>query len=263
MTCSRPETRRSPERGAGSVRRYRAGFTLIELLVVVSIIALLIAILMPSLRGARDQAKKVRCMANLRAIGIALRTYADDNRQEMPGYNTVGRHGFRITPRTRLTPSAAEESWGLQAVLEVGQAAKVLPNGLAYPVPVDKPMYMPGDSAAWVCPANPGLKDWEGQWAKWGNTYMYRMNSGGTYNIDRLATGAGMWKSPLVWDNYRYLPGESGFIGPFNGPGYRIEEENQRPPHRTVGLSSRSSTAYWIAVFADGHCQQNGMNKAP
>lgn len=55
------------------------GFTLIELLVVVSIIALLLAILLPSLRQAREQAKRTVCASNLRQLGIAHHTYASDN----------------------------------------------------------------------------------------------------------------------------------------------------------------------------------------
>ncbi len=58
------------------------GFTLVELLVVVSIIALLISILLPSLQGARDNAKSVKCAVNMRSIVQAGLTYASEDRQE-------------------------------------------------------------------------------------------------------------------------------------------------------------------------------------
>src|SRR5271154_6665991 len=59
-------------------------FTLIELLVVVAIIALLVAILIPSLSKARDRARTVRCGANLRQWGIAAWNYSAANNGVLP-----------------------------------------------------------------------------------------------------------------------------------------------------------------------------------
>ena len=67
-------------KGAFAIRfaRIRA-FTLIELLVVMSIISMLMAILLPCLGYARERAKRVACMANLRSIGQGIHVYANDN----------------------------------------------------------------------------------------------------------------------------------------------------------------------------------------
>ena len=61
-------------------RKKKCGFTLVELLVVISIIAMLLAILMPALKKARDVARSVICQARNRQIGIALNTYAEANK---------------------------------------------------------------------------------------------------------------------------------------------------------------------------------------
>lgn len=57
----------------------RRGFTLIELLVVVAVIALLAAILFPVFLRTREQARRTRCVSNLKQFGSAFTMYADDN----------------------------------------------------------------------------------------------------------------------------------------------------------------------------------------
>ena len=65
-------------------RRGICAFTLIELLVVISVIALLIALLLPALRTARDSAQAVMCSSNLRQLGLVLPMYANDYDSQLP-----------------------------------------------------------------------------------------------------------------------------------------------------------------------------------
>ncbi len=72
----------------GSRLRVANAFTLIELLVVISIIALLLAILVPALSGSRAEAYSVKCKANLHMLGIGIVMYADANDGfVIPSYN--------------------------------------------------------------------------------------------------------------------------------------------------------------------------------
>ena len=65
-------------------RQSLAGFTLIELLVVVAIIALLVAILLPSLKEAREQARVAVCQSNLHQLSVGFYTYVEDARGFLP-----------------------------------------------------------------------------------------------------------------------------------------------------------------------------------
>jgi prepilin-type N-terminal cleavage/methylation domain-containing protein/prepilin-type processing-associated H-X9-DG protein len=65
-------------------RKPGRGFTLIELLVVIAVIAVLMAILLPALSRAREQAKATRCLSNLKQIGLAMHAYAGDYNYKVP-----------------------------------------------------------------------------------------------------------------------------------------------------------------------------------
>ncbi|MCC6821042.1 MAG: DUF1559 domain-containing protein [Verrucomicrobia subdivision 3 bacterium] len=68
-----------------SIHRLPA-FSLMELLVVIAIIALLAALLLPSLSQAKERGKRIACVSNLRQIGIATQLYADETKSYPPAW---------------------------------------------------------------------------------------------------------------------------------------------------------------------------------
>lgn len=91
-------------------RQRRFAFTLIELLVVISIIAVLIAILLPALANARDSARRILCVSNQRQLTVGVISYAVDNHGEAPRHANADSAPspqylpYRVYPNTFVDP---------------------------------------------------------------------------------------------------------------------------------------------------------------
>jgi prepilin-type N-terminal cleavage/methylation domain-containing protein len=162
------------QRVKSSRHGFRAnGFTLIELLVVISVIALLIALLLPALSRAKEAGQRVKCASNLHQIGLGLHNYGHDHKGWLPSgdwrtgnlMNAAGEtyayqdNGFSMINGTRL-----ENYYGLQLSI------------LGCPVAAYQPKYWGGNADLVL-------------------GYLYNGGPGNWYTINPNPYGLDMWRN--------------------------------------------------------------------
>jgi prepilin-type N-terminal cleavage/methylation domain-containing protein/prepilin-type processing-associated H-X9-DG protein len=117
------------------------GFTLIELLVVISIIAVLVSLILPAMKGARDTAMAVQCSANLRQIGQGFQIYADAYRDYIPG-STQTRGGSYIDALGNADAIGPASQWTHYSGFSTYPNTK---NWRVFWDPAEKPFHSPQD----------------------------------------------------------------------------------------------------------------------
>lgn len=123
------------------------GFTLVELLVVIGIIALLIAILLPALRGAREQANRTKCMANHKQLMNAFIMYTNENKLWVPFVNSdqVESAGiFKGPGWLYLWKGSGNNGRSLESDVEDGAFWTYLKTREVYHCPMDQAPYTNG-----------------------------------------------------------------------------------------------------------------------
>jgi prepilin-type N-terminal cleavage/methylation domain-containing protein/prepilin-type processing-associated H-X9-DG protein len=108
----------------------RQGFTLIELLVVIAIIAVLIALLLPAVQSAREAARRIQCVNNLKQLGLAVMNYESGN-AALPPQQTM-----LIVGNTQPT---SYTSWGISARLAPFMEAGPMYNSMNFSLKYSDP----------------------------------------------------------------------------------------------------------------------------
>jgi len=211
------------------------GFTLIELLVVVAIIALLIAILVPSLSSARSKSRRLLCLSNQRQIGIATYTYAENSGGSIP-YGPSPAPPFTTT-NFYPCPGCVTSLISLQSGAPVGLGL-MLDNQLAN---CKRALFCPDadqNSLADQQLANVGLLQAQCD-------YYYRHASGGSIYVD---PGTGHIKLANLGLNNQGLPIRA----------LLVDVNFLCDPHLAVfGVNTRTNHRMQTAnvLFSDGHAE--------
>ncbi|MCC7408957.1 MAG: type II secretion system protein [Phycisphaeraceae bacterium] len=219
----------------------RRAFTLIEMLVVISIIALLIGILLPSLGTARRQARRMENTSRVRGIHQAMRGFASSNGNAMPGLTGKGGQ----LPNSDGTTNSSGDGMTVQ-----GRYAVMLKAKLVSPEFIISPMDNTGDRVVW----EPGQK-FENKVTQF--NYSYALLS--IYPWPRKDGRAWRYKE---WGGISQLNDKAIMVCDRNiGKGTNPPAEEPNPPDPLTATSIHNSTKWegscaWndgTATFLDNH----------
>ncbi len=112
--------------------KHQRGFTLIELLVVIAIIAILAAILFPVFAQARESARAISCISNLRQIGTAIHMYAQDYDESFPDGGYGGPRNWEVNLDVNPASQCLDAGGGYQGVTVPGMPGPQPLTGCRY-----------------------------------------------------------------------------------------------------------------------------------
>ena len=222
----------------GMRRRAARGFTLVELLIVIGILALLCALVLPAANKARESARRVQCLANLRQLTAAAIAYAaDDPGHCLPEAGSANAPVLApLSPRTHNKPPFAALNANAYVLPSIGGALR---------------RYL-GDNARglWVCPSAPGEGVQEAAVIEGNDPY------NGTASGDRFLP------------NYNYLAGKEFFTlvgagSPFANQ-YKLREWAARNVSglRMSQLTPGGQSAGSVVLFHDRYSTFHSETKA-
>jgi len=138
-------------------RQNQNGFTLIELLVVIAIIAILAALLLPALAGAKKRAQTIECLNNLKQWSLAAQLYATENDDGIPRDGTDASGTYASFSSATAGPGSPQDPAAWFNILPKYMNDKPLAYYYNLPLPYKTRYPFPGTTNAgskqWYCPA--------------------------------------------------------------------------------------------------------------